>query len=126
MYHFYCMLTVHLNDLRFFAYHGIYEGESKSGNELLVHLLVQYEEKNLRFDSIRNVLNYVELYNIVKKRMLMPTPLLEEVAESIIRKIRHEYSFVKEVSISIFKLQPSIENFQGSVGITLHKKFDDQ
>jgi dihydroneopterin aldolase len=57
--------------------------------------------------------------------MAMPTPLIEEIAESIIRKIRHEYSFVKEVSISIFKLQPPIENFQGKVGVTLQKKFDD-
>ena len=119
------MLTVHLNDLRFFAHHGIYDGEAQSGHEFEVHLTVKYEEKKLKFDDIKNVLNYVELYQIVKKRMTMPTPLIEEVAESIIRKIRHEYSFVKEVSISIFKLQPPIENFQGSVGITLQKKFDD-
>jgi 7,8-dihydroneopterin aldolase/epimerase/oxygenase len=119
------MLTVHLNDLRFFAHHGIYDGEAQSGHEFEVHLAVKYEEKKLKFDDIKNVLNYVELYQIVKKRMIMPTPLIEEVAESIIRKIRHEYSFVKEVSISIFKLQPAIENFQGSVGITLQKKFDD-
>jgi dihydroneopterin aldolase len=119
------MLTVHLNDLRFFAQHGLYDGEAQSGHEFEVHLTVKYEEKKLKFDDIKNVLNYVELYQIVKKRMMMPTPLIEEVAESIIRKIRHEYSFVKEVSISIFKLQPPIENFQGSVGITLQKKFDD-
>jgi dihydroneopterin aldolase len=56
--------------------------------------------------------------------MSVPTPLLEELAEGIIRKIRHEYSFVKEISISIFKLQPPIGGFQGKVGITLHKKFD--
>ena len=119
------MLSVHLNDLRFFAHHGIYDGEAQSGHEFEVQLTVKYEEKKLKFDDIKNVLNYVELYQIVKKRMTMPTPLIEEVAESIIRKIRHEYSFVKEVSISIFKLQPPIENFQGSVGITLQKKFDD-
>jgi 7,8-dihydroneopterin aldolase/epimerase/oxygenase len=119
------MLTVHLTALRFFAHHGIYDGEPKAGGEFEVHLLVKYEEKKIKFDSLKNVLNYEELYNIVKKRMGMPTPLMEELAESIIRKIRHEYSFVKEVSISIFKLQPPIENFQGKVGVTLQKKFDD-
>jgi 7,8-dihydroneopterin aldolase/epimerase/oxygenase len=119
------MLTVHLNDLRFFARHGIYEGETQSGQEFEVHLSVKYDEKKLKFDDLKNVLNYVELFQIVKKRMAMPTPLIEEVAESIIRKIRHEYSFVKEVSISIFKLRPPIENFQGRVGVTLQKKFVD-
>lgn len=119
------MLTIHLKDLHFFAFHGVYEGEEKVGSDYELHLNVSYEEKKIKFDSLRNVLNYAELYEIVNKRMAMPTPLLEEVAESIIRKIRHEYSFVKEISISIFKLQPPIENFQGKVGVTLHKKWSD-
>ena len=119
------MLTVHLTDLRFYAHHGIYDGEFELGSEFEVNLQVMYEEKKIKFDSLKNILNYVELYHIVKKRMNMPTPLIEEVAESIIRKIRHEYSFVKEVSISIFKLQPPIGSFEGKVGITLQKKFDD-
>ena len=119
------MLTVHLNDLHFFAHHGAYDGEPLAGSEFEVHLQVKYEEKKIKFDSLKNILDYEELYHIVKKRMAMPTPLMEEVAESIIRKIRHEYSFVKEISISIFKLHPPIENFQGKVEITLQKKFDD-
>jgi dihydroneopterin aldolase len=119
------MLTVHLTDLRFFAHHGIYDGEASTGGEYEVDLLVKYEEKKIKFDSLKNVLNYEELFHIVKKRMAMPTPLMEELAESIIRKIRHEYSFVKEVSISIFKIQPPIEGFRGKVGVTLQKKFDD-
>lgn len=119
------MLTVHLHNLRFFAHHGAYEGESEAGNEFEVHVEVKYEEKKTKFNHLRNILNYEELYHIVKKRMSVPTPLMEEVADSIIRNIRHEYSFVKEVSISIFKLQPPLENFHGKVGVTLQKKFKD-
>ncbi len=119
------MLTVHLNDLRFFAHHGIYDGEPEAGGEFEVQLEVKYEEKQIKFNDLKNILNYAELYDIVKKRMLLPTPLIEEVAESILHKIRQQYSFVKEVSISIFKLQPPIENFQGKVGVTLQKKFED-
>jgi dihydroneopterin aldolase len=119
------MLTVHLSNLRFFSHHGVHEGEPETGAGFELHLQVSYEEKKIKFNDLKNVLNYEELYHIVKKRMNMPTPLLEEIAESIIRKIRHEYSFVKEVSISIFKLQPPIEHFEGKVGITLQKKFDD-
>jgi len=118
------MLTVHLSDLKFFAHHGAYEGEATAGNEFEVQVRVSYEEKKIKFDSLKNVLNYEELFQLVRKRMAVPTPLLEELAEGIIRKIRHEYSFVKEVSISIFKLQPPIGGFQGKVGITLQKKFD--
>ena len=118
------MLTVHLSDLKFFARHGVYEGEAAAGGEFEVHLLVSYDEKEIIFDSLDNVLDYEALYILVSERMAFASPLLEEVAESIIRKIRHEYSFIKEISITIFKLHPPIRNFQGKVGITLQKKFD--
>jgi len=118
------MLTVHIKDLHFFAYHGIFEGESSTGADFEVQLSVQYDETHISFNNLNNIVDYVDLYAIVKKRMAMPTHLLEELAESIIRKIRHEYSFVLAVSISIFKLQPPIEGFRGKVGVELHKKFE--
>ncbi len=119
------MLTVHLSDLRFFSHHGAYDGEPETGGGFEVQLKVRYEEKKTKFDSLKNIVSYEDLFHIVKKRMSMPTPLLEAVAESIIGKIKHEYSFVQEVSVSIFKLHPPIEHFQGKAGITLVKKFDD-
>lgn len=118
------MLTVHLSDLQFHAYHGIHEGESVVGGNYLVDLRVCYHEKNDRLDDIQNIINYEELFHIIKKRMALPTPLLEEVADAIIRKIKHRYSVAKEITISIYKLQPPIEGFQGKAGVTLQKKFE--
>ena len=83
------MLTVHLANLRFFAHHGAYDGEPETGGGFEVDLHVKYEEKKIKFNDLKNVLNYEALWQIVKKRMAMPTPLLEEIAESIIRKIHH-------------------------------------
>ena len=119
------MITVQLYDLRFHAYHGVYEGEAKVGNDFQVNLSVAYHENNTRFDSINDVLNYTELYEIVSRRMRIASPILEEVADSIIRKIKHQYSIVKQVSLSIYKLEAPIEGFRGKVGITMDKKFDD-
>lgn len=115
------MLSVQLQDLSFHAFHGIYEGEAKVGNNYRVHLTVKYDESNVKLDNLASIINYEELYDIVKKRMAIATPLLEEVAEAIVRKIRHQYSVSKEVIISIYKIQPPIEYFQGNVGITLEK-----
>lgn len=120
------MISVQLNDLSFYAFHGVYEGEGRLGNDYQVNLTVKYDESKVKLDSLANIINYEELYDIVKKRMAIASPLLEEVAEAIVRKIRHQYSIANEVIISIYKMQPPIENFQGRCGITLEKKFDDQ
>ena len=119
------MLSVELLDLSFFAFHGVYEGEAKVGSNYAVNLTVKYDEGGITLDSLRNVISYQDLYEIVKKRMAIASPLLEEVAETIIIKIRHKYSKVREIAVSIYKLQAPIENFQGRVGITLQKKFEE-
>ena len=80
------MLTVHLSDLRFFAHHGVYDGEPETGGEFEVSLHVRYEEKKIKFTELKNVLNYEEVYHIVRKRMAMPTPLIEEVTFSTIAR----------------------------------------
>ncbi|MFT3827762.1 MAG: dihydroneopterin aldolase [Chitinophagaceae bacterium] len=118
------MVVIELQNVQFQAYHGLYEGEEKTGGPYEVNAKVTYEETDTSFDDLRSTINYVEIFNIVKQRMQVPTPLLEKVAAGIIRKIRHSYPFVTEVSISIYKLEPPITGFQGKIGVTLYQKFE--
>ncbi|SEO00744.1 dihydroneopterin aldolase [Niastella yeongjuensis] len=118
------MVVIELNQVRLHAFHGIYEGEKLTGSEYEINVRVVYEEGDSTFDDLKNTINYVEILDIVKQRMRIPTGLLEKVADSIIRKIKHRYPFSSEISISIYKLDAPVENFQGKLGVTLLKKFD--
>lgn len=119
------MVTVHLHQLVMHAYHGVYEQEHKTGNNYEINLDVTYKERDQQFENIHDTVSYEDLFSIVKKRMQAPAELLEKVCEGIIRKIKHEYPHVNEVFISIYKLQPPIENLQGKVGVSMRKSFDD-
>lgn len=118
------MVAIELQNIRLQAFHGIYEGEKKTGSPYEVSIKVVYDEGNTQFDSLKNTINYVEVFDIVKARMKVATPLLEKVAEGIIRKIKHQYPFTREVILSIYKLEAPIENFQGKIGVTMHKQFE--
>ncbi|MBZ5855951.1 dihydroneopterin aldolase [Flavihumibacter profundi] len=118
------MLTVHLHNLHFYAFHGLYEGEETAGNNFEVNLDVTYHVRKGEMDDLKNLINYEDIYKIVQQRMSFATPLLEELASGILYKIKHEYAQVSAISISIFKLQAPIENFQGKVGITFFKNFE--
>jgi len=85
---------------------------------------VLYDEKDHPFESLDTIVNYVTLFAIIKQRMHQPSPLLEKIADEIIGKIKLQYPFIREVILSIYKLQAPIGNFQGKAGMTLHKKFD--
>ena len=119
------MVTIHLHNVIMHAHHGVYSQEEKSGSNYELNLDVKFDELDKKIESIDDTISYEELYGIVKKKMQVPTPLLEEVCEGIIRKIHHEFAGVREITISIYKLEAPIENFQGKVGVTMRKKFDD-
>jgi len=119
------MVTIHLHNLVFYAHHGIYEEEQLAGSNYEVNLDVKFEEKKSGIEEIDDTISYESLFSIVKKKMNAATPLLETVAESIIRSVRHEHKLVKEVSVTIYKIEAPIENMQGKAGVTVRKKFDE-
>jgi dihydroneopterin aldolase len=118
------MVSIELHNIRLHAYHGLYDGEEKTGSPYEVSLKVTYDEGDVKFDHLKHTINYVEVFEIVKQRMKVPTPLLEKLAEDIIRTLKLQYPFATEVVISIYKLEPPIENIQGKLGVTMHKRFD--
>jgi dihydroneopterin aldolase len=118
------MVTVQLHKLIFSGRHGVFKEELATGNTFEVNLDVSYDETAHPFSGLDSIVNYVLLFGIVKDRMHQPSPLLEKIADEIIVKIREQYPFIKDVVLSIYKLQAPIGNFQGKAGMTLHKKFD--
>ncbi|HEX9510105.1 MAG TPA: dihydroneopterin aldolase [Puia sp.] len=119
------MVTVQLHNLIFSGNHGVFKEELATGNTFEVHLDVLYDEKDRPFESLETIVNYVTLFSIIKQRMHQPSPLLEKIADEIIRKIKEQYPFLREITLSIYKLQAPIGNFQGKAGMTLNKKFED-
>ncbi|HXB34433.1 MAG TPA: dihydroneopterin aldolase [Puia sp.] len=117
------MVTVQLHKLIFSGRHGVFKEELATGNTFEVNLDVTYNEETHAFGGLDSIVNYVNLFGIVKERMHQPSPLLEKIADEIIGKIREQYPFILEVVLSIYKLQAPIGNFQGKAGITLNKKF---
>lgn len=120
------MITVELKELRFQGLHGLYEGENIVGNQFEVSLEVTCENDiESDFLLITDTLDYTQLYNIIKIQMQKPVALLEKLAFDILNDCKAIYPQIKFATISIYKLQPPIEHFQGKVGVTLQKTFDE-
>jgi dihydroneopterin aldolase len=111
-------LQIHLKNVRFFSFHGIYKEETKVGGEFEVNLEVTCTPSNLNFTDINNTINYVSVYELVAKKMAIPTPLLETIATETATEILQQFPLATAVFISIDKINPPIENFQGSVGVS--------
>jgi dihydroneopterin aldolase len=116
------MITLQLHNLQFHAYHGLYEQENFIGNtfEVDADVVVDVQDQITR---LHQTVNYATVYSVIKQRMQQPTPLLETVAQELTRIIHDIDNRIRSVSITIKKLSPPIENFQGTVGVSYKKEF---
>ena len=111
------MLTIHLHNLLFHSFHGMYKEEKILGNDFEVSVDVSIKAQE-NITKLRQSVDYVSLYSIIKQVMDQPTPLLEKLVQELAEKIRLLDEKIEGVSISIKKLNPPIGNLQGTVGVS--------
>lgn len=116
------MFTIHLHNLKYFAYHGLYEEERKAGNNFEMDVDVVADIPGT-VTKLEQTVDYAAVYSIIDARMKQPTPLLETLVYDLAHKI-HEYdNRIKSVNITIKKLSAPIKFFNGVVGVTYKKDF---
>lgn len=118
------LISVELSGMRFFSRHGLFAEEKQIGNEFVVELVLSWEAPTAPIVHLEDTINYVPVYDLVKKYMDQPTPLLETVIMQIADALKVTYPQLKKITISLQKLYPPIVSFQGSVGVKLERSFD--
>ncbi|MFL9484145.1 dihydroneopterin aldolase [Chitinophagaceae bacterium LWZ2-11] len=113
------LLTIHLNHVKFFAYHGLYETEKITGNEFELNAIIHYHPQVAVIKHIHETINYAEVYELIKHRMEDATPLLETVVMEIAKEILARFEQAEHVFVSLAKLKPPIDNFEGSVAVSV-------
>lgn len=116
------MLTIHLNNILFHSYHGMFKEERILGNNFELNVAISFEE-NGKITKLQQSIDYVSIYGIIKEVMDIPTQLLETVVQDLAEKFHQFDNKIKNVAINIKKLNPPIANFQGTVGISYSKDF---
>ena len=92
--------SIHLTDLRFFAFHGLYKEEQVLGNEFAINIEVGFTPAEFPIIHIADTINYALVYDIANE-------------------ILAQFSLSDYVHISINKLKPPIAQFVGSLGVSL-------
>ena len=117
------LLTIELHKLYFFAHHGLYAEERKTGNEFEVNLTVCYQPPSGTITDITETINYVQLYVLLKAEMQKPRDLLETFVMEVTELIHLAFPQVRKVDISITKLHAPILRFSGTVGVKYSKEY---
>jgi dihydroneopterin aldolase len=114
-------MTIQLNDIHFFGYHGLYKEETKLGNNFIVNMYIKYTPSQNKTTDIDETIDYVKVYELVKARMQKPTPLLETIVEDIVYTILAQYPIAQKVHVQITKEKVYVNNINGNMSVSLTK-----
>jgi Dihydroneopterin aldolase len=114
------ILYVSLNHIELFAYHGIYTFEKEKGNTFIVSAKVGFEPDEL-ITALDQTINYEHLLHIIQHYMQIPTPLLETIAQQIVRDVKLKYPAIKYAFLSIQKKNPPMKASIGSSEIIVEE-----
>lgn len=117
------ILTISLNNVRFRAYHGLHPEERQKGNDFVVNMQVKYLPKTEMILAIEDTIDYAGLFKLVNTIMQQPVDLLETLTQTITKTVHQEYPMVKEITVTVEKLNPPIDKFSGSVAVSYHARF---
>jgi len=113
------LFLIELNDLNFHAFHGVFEQERRVGNDFSVNVSVSIPiSEGIVKDNLDGTISYADIYETVKKEMLIPSDLLENVAFRIGSAIQHKYPSIRGGKVSVRKLAVPIPAFQGTATVT--------
>ncbi|RAJ02249.1 dihydroneopterin aldolase [Chitinophaga skermanii] len=99
------MLTIALESMEYFAYHGLYPQEKVLGNYFILDIYVKIAEPQ-HMNELDETVNYVHLHEIANEAMSVPTELLEQVVANISTVIKQNHPEVLYSKVALRKMHP--------------------
>lgn len=112
---------IHLNEMEFYGYHGVFPEETKLGQRfrLTVSLAVDLKKAG-ETDGLEHTVHYGEVYNTCRSVVEgEPKKLLEAVAENLTAEIFSAYHLVKGIRVQLIKPDPPIPGHYKSVAVDI-------
>ncbi|MBR1550254.1 MAG: dihydroneopterin aldolase [Bacteroidales bacterium] len=104
--------------MRFYAHHGCFEQERTIGTHFRVDVVFETDTSKAEVsDNIEDTVSYLDVYQVVKREMEIPSNLLEHVARRIGEGIRCGFPTVTAVSVKVSKLNPPLGGQMESVSV---------
>ena len=117
------MAKIHLNDMRFYAYHGCFEEEKVVGTHFSVDCSLEVPcSEAAKQDDLTQTLNYQDVYLLIADEMKQASSILEHLAWRILTQLHGQYPMVETATVAIHKLNPPLGGQTGSVCVELSTK----
>nr|WP_284226299.1 dihydroneopterin aldolase [Alicyclobacillus hesperidum] len=118
------MDEIALLGMRFYGYHGAYEGERQLGQRFIVSLWLSIDLRRAgEADDLGLTVNYADVYAAVQKIVEgEPKRLLEALAERIAQTVLGEFPLIRSVVVEVEKPGAPIPGVLDTVRVRIYRK----
>lgn len=112
---------IFLDNVRFFAYHGVGEQEREVGNEFIISLRLKVDiTLAAETDNVAHTVSYADVYENVKAEMEIPSALLEHVCGRIVKRLFRTFSAIEGIELKLSKRNPPMGADVDAAGVEVH------
>jgi dihydroneopterin aldolase len=115
---------VGLDEVRFYAYHGLFPEERILGNWFVLSVQVSKSSSTIELAHINSTYDYGIIYQICKDVMAVPVDLLETVSINIAEKLKQSFVGLTRYEIHIWKEQPPMGLTSGKSRVSVIEEID--
>jgi dihydroneopterin aldolase len=114
------MSIISIEGMEFYAYHGCFSEEQLIGTWFIVDIFLETDTREAEHsDELHHTINYLEVYQLVKKEMEINSKLLEHVGRRIITSVQHQFPAVKHAKVKVRKMNPPLGGKMDFVSLTI-------
>jgi dihydroneopterin aldolase len=114
------MNRITVEGIKLYAYHGCLEEEAKIGAHYIVDVIMETDfSVAAKTDDLSKTIDYVIVYELVKKEMAIRSKLIEQVGQRIIDTLKKEIQGIKKLEVKVTKLNPPMNGDVEKVSIVI-------
>lgn len=103
------MGSITLSRMQFYANHGCFSEEQKIGTNFCVDVVFETDTSQAQqSDAIADTVSYLDVYQLVRKEMMIPSHLLEHVGDRIATALLSAFPAMDAVRVRVSKLNPPL------------------
>ena len=98
---------IELEEMEFFAFHGVFEQEALVGNRFRVNLKMNVDiTEAMLTDEVTDTVSYADAFEVINREMKIRAKLLEHLTGRITSRLFGSFPSIDEIEIKLSKVNP--------------------
>ena len=114
------MHKIAVEGIQLYAYHGCLKEEGLIGTNYSIDVVMEMDfTEAAQTDDLTKTIDYVVVYQIVKRQMAIRSKLIEHVGQRIVNELRKNFSTIQKLEVKVTKLNPPMNGNVERVSIII-------